>query len=109
MMQFESEVIMVVRELGNLSDSEFEQFKTWVKGLLHDDKIDNLRITFTKADGSEREMRCTLVESAIPPDKVAKRTGRTITAAVQRVFDVDKQQWRSFKWDAVKRVQYDKN
>lgn len=81
-------------------------FQTWVKGLLHDDKLQSVCITFTKSDGTEREMRCTLVESLIPTDKAPKGSGRTTSDAVQRVFDLDKQEWRSFKWDSVTMVDF---
>lgn len=98
---------METRQVNNLSGNELEQFKTWVQGLLHDSVIQNLRITFTKADGSDREMRCTLVESAIPSDKVPKGTGRETATTTQRVFDTDKGEWRSFKWESVKQVSFD--
>lgn len=81
-------------------------FQTWVKGLLHDDNLQNLCITFTKSDGTERQMRCTLVESLIPSDKIPKGSGRTTSDATQRVFDLDKQEWRSFKWESVKKVEF---
>ena len=82
------------------------EFQTWVKGLLHDENLTNLRITFTKADGTEREMRCTLAESAIPSDKAPKGTGGVASETTQRVFDLDKGEWRSFKWDSVKSVNF---
>lgn len=88
-------------------DTTDPKFSTWVKGLLHDNVIQNLRITFTKSDGTEREMRCTLVESAIPSDKIPKGTGREATDTTQRVFDLDKGEWRSFKWESVTQVQFD--
>lgn len=88
-------------------DTTDPEFKTWVKGLLHDANVKNLCITFTKADGTDREMRCTLVESAIPTDKAPKGTGREAPDTTQRVFDVDKGEWRSFKWESVKRVEFD--
>lgn len=81
-------------------------FQLWVKGLLHDANIKDLRITFTKSDGTDREMRCTLVESAIPAEKLPKNTGRSTTETNQRVFDLEKQEWRSFKWESVKRVDF---
>jgi hypothetical protein len=87
-------------------DTSDPEFKTWVKGLLHDSDIQNLRITFTKGDGTDREMRCTLVEAAIPPEKAPKGTGSTSSDSSQRVFDIDKGEWRSFKWDSVKRVEF---
>ena len=88
-------------------DTTDPEFQTWVKGLLHDTVVKNLRITFTKSDGTDREMHCTLVESAIPTDKVPKGTGREAVATTQRVFDLDKGEWRSFKWEAVKNVSFE--
>lgn len=88
-------------------DTTDPQFQTWVKGLLHDINVKNLRITFTKTDGTDREMHCTLVESSIPSEKTPKGTGRVSTEDTQRVFDLDKQEWRSFKWSSVKSVQFD--
>lgn len=84
-------------------DPDFQQ---WVKGLLHDANIKDLRITFTKSDGTDREMRCTLVESFIPTNKIPKKTDRISPESTQRVFDTDKQEWRSFKWETVKRVDF---
>lgn len=83
------------------------QFQQWVKGLLHDSNISNLRITFIKSDGTDREMRCTLVESVIPADKIPKSKDRPTPESTQRVFDTEKQEWRSFKWESVKQVNFD--
>lgn len=58
-------------------------------------------VTFTKANGEERVMRCTVNEFEIPIEKLPKGTGPSHTDEVQRVFDVDKQEWRSFRWDNV--------
>ena len=88
-------------------DTTDPEFQHWVKGLLHDSAIKNLRITFTKADGSPREMFCTLVEGQIPSDKIPKSTDRQVTATTQRVFDTSKQEWRSFKWESVTHVSFD--
>lgn len=88
-------------------DGNDSEFQSWIKGLLHDTNVENLRITFTKSDGTDREMRCTLVEGAIPTEKAPKGTGREAPTTTQRVFDLDKQEWRSFKWDSVKAVEFD--
>lgn len=93
--------------MGTHFDTTDPEFQSWVKGLLHDKSISNLRITFTKADGTDRELVCTLLESAIPADKVPKGTGRDSSETTQRVFDVEKQEWRSFKWESVKTVTFD--
>ena len=63
-------------------------------------------VVFTKKDGTERAMLCTLIESKIPGDKQPKtptEVGSTTGQAV-RVFDIDKGEWRSFRWDSVKTV-----
>lgn len=61
-------------------------------------------VTFTKVNGEERDMACTLLESRVPDDKKPKGTGAPENESVLRVFDVEKSDWRSFRIDSVKRV-----
>jgi hypothetical protein len=92
------------------SDKEFNEFKDWTYGLLRDANAKNLCVTFTKKDGTERAMRCTLAESRIPADKVPKgseeATSQTTGSAV-RVFDTEVNEWRSFRWDSVTKVEFE--
>jgi hypothetical protein len=90
------------------NDKEFEEFKTWTLGVLHDDNIKDLCVTFTKKDGTERAMRCTLIEGRIPTDKAPKTEGKTTTdsGSAVRVFDTEKSEWRSFRWDSVTKVEF---
>lgn len=81
-------------------------FISQVKDLFHDVSVKDLRITFTKADGTLREMLCTLSEAAIPTDKHPKGTGRPSSEGTQRVFDIEAGEWRSFKWSNVTRVDF---
>ena len=89
------------------------EFREWLKGVLHDDITKNLCVVFTKKDGTDREMFCTLSESRIPAEKQPKSQASDSTTAGQgndsaiRVFDVQKQEWRSFRWDSVKEVRFD--
>jgi hypothetical protein len=94
------------------SDKEFEEFKTWTLGLLHDQNIKSgVRVTFTKKDGSERKMLCTLSESKIPTDKRPKSVSQNETPSASgsavRVFDTELGEWRSFRWDSVTKVEFD--
>jgi len=84
------------------NDKEQDAFKDWTLGVLHDDKIKDLCVTFTKKDGSERAMYCTLVEGRIPADQTPKNTNTsaTSTGSAVRVFDTEKQEWRSFRGDS---------
>jgi len=74
-------------------------FKKWFKGLLH---IAEVQVTFFKINGEERVMRCTLDEEHIPQEKHPKGTGKGTSDATISVFDLDKQDWRSFRFDSIK-------
>ena len=93
-----------------------EQIREWVRGLLTNSEV---TVTFTKADGTDREMLCTLDNSRIPVS-VAKPVSTTapVDGIVResrkprkepdphsiRVFDVEKQEWRSFRFDRLRKV-----
>lgn len=65
------------------------------------------KVTFTKVDGSERVMKCTLNESLIPQSTEEKKTDRIKVENdnVLAVWDLESEGWRSFKIDSVKSVQ----
>ena len=97
-------------------DQVKEQIRSWVRGLLTNSEIS---VTFTKADGTDREMLCTLDSSRIPVS-VAKPVSTTapVDGIVReskkprkepdphsiRVFDLDKKEWRSFRFERVRKV-----
>jgi hypothetical protein len=87
----------------NFTEQELNEIKTYVKGLLRDENIPEVHVTFTKRDGTERILKCTLDESKIPEDKRPKEKTNSISSEEAiRVFDIEKQEWRSFRWDSVK-------
>jgi hypothetical protein len=57
------------------------------------------QVVFTKANGEERKMNCTLQESVLPPRKTDKELKPNLETL--RVFDTDKNAWRSFRLDSV--------
>ena len=61
------------------------------------------RVTFTKVNGEQRVMKCTLNESLIPPSDSTKITEsrKKETETVQPVYDVEANGWRSFRWESV--------
>ena len=91
------------------SEREFDEFKNWTYGILRDSNVKDLCVVFTKKDGSEREMHCTLAESLIPKDKQPKsqETGSQTSGSAVRVFDTDLNEWRSFRWDSVIKVSFE--
>jgi hypothetical protein len=90
--------------------------RDWVKSLLQQDTI---TVTFVKADGTVRDMNCTLNWDLIPTDQVPQKKSETVSidGIVKeskarkepdphslRVFDMDKQEWRSFRFDRLQKI-----
>ncbi len=64
------------------------------------------KITFTKADGSNREMTCTLKPSLLPEVKLVEaHVPRKQNDDVLAVWDLDNNAWRSFRLDSIIEVQ----
>jgi hypothetical protein len=74
--------------------------KSKVVDMLHKETVN---ITFTKVNGEEREMTCSLQESLLPPKKEGT-TQRKENPDVLAVFDIVNEGWRSFRWDSLKTV-----
>ena len=81
--------------------SNLEQQEYVLKSLRTNEQ--GVRIVFTKKDGTERSMLCTLSEAKIPQDKQPKTetTSSQTSGSAVRVFDLEKSEWRSFRWDSV--------
>jgi hypothetical protein len=62
---------------------------------------DVVNVEFTKKDGTVRNMKCTLNVNYIPIVKQPKESGIKHSDEAQRVFDVEKNDWRSFRWDSI--------
>ena len=74
--------------------------------------VEEISVTFTKADGTDRTMLCTKQFSKIPQkfhpktDKVVKldENGNVIETDLISVWDLEKQGWRSFNFSKVKEI-----
>lgn len=76
--------------------------------ITREDLVDRLKqsvvsVVFTKADGSERTMNCTLKLENIPEDQHPKSTIKSESDQI-RVFDTDIDAWRSFNFGSVKTI-----
>lgn len=67
-------------------------------------KTNICEVVFTKADGSERTMKCSLLPSVFTQFNLSESTKSTKKTSDEQlnVIDVDKGDWRSFKIAAVK-------
>ena len=85
-------------------ESNEEERKVFVKWLNDHLRYGEVTVKFNKKDGELRTMRCTLNPELVPP--VEKKTERVkeVNEDVCPVYDLDKQGWRSFRYDSVKEV-----
>jgi hypothetical protein len=87
--------------------------RDWVRRLLQTTEVE---VEFVKSDGTLRVMRCTLNPDKLPVAPVTLPTGPVDGIVNEsrprkqpdvhsiRVFDLDQQAWRSFRFDRLKRV-----
>ena len=62
--------------------------------------VGQCRVIFTKLNGEERNMVCTLKEGVIPKatkDPITQKKVRDLNEEVLAVWDVNKEGWRSFR------------
>ncbi|CAB5221809.1 WYL domain containing protein [uncultured Caudovirales phage] len=86
---------------NNATPEEQGLFRDWLLGVLNDV---NVFVKFNKKDGTEREMLCTLSDEAPAYEKKTERKANPDTCFV---FDVEKKEWRSFRYDSVTRVSFE--
>jgi len=87
-------------------DLSTPETRDWMMGVLHQHKV---RVTFTKVDGTDRVMNCTLREDLIPAlnvEQIEKAVKRTVNENIARVWDLDKESWRSFRLDSIKEFNF---
>jgi WYL_2, Sm-like SH3 beta-barrel fold len=60
-----------------------------------------VNVKFTKVDGTERVMKCTLAEGIVKPHVKTTDREKKVNDDIVSVWDVDKDAWRSFRLDSV--------
>lgn len=84
------------------TEKDWDKFTVWLKGIL---KVDVATITFIKKDGTERIMKCTLAPSLLPITPITESEKvRKINEDIMAVYDIELQNWRSFRIKSVKHV-----
>ena len=78
--------------------------KDWLRELLREQPVS---LTFTKKDGTIRVMRCTLNKDVVPKVEVTEeKVPRKGNDAVQSVWDVEAEGWRSFRWESLTGIEF---
>ena len=93
--------------VSEMTPEQLDKMKEVTKKYLREE--DKVLVTFTKKDGTERVMQCSLKEGVVPPatkeDPASQKKVRAVSDEVCVVYDVEKEGWRSFRWDTVKLVE----
>lgn len=86
------------------AENDWTTFTTWLKSALYSNEV---TVTFTKKDGSDRVMKCTLDPEVLPPSPVTEgKTERKKSENTLAVYDLEAQAWRSFTIKSVKKVTF---
>ena len=72
--------------------------KSNIKNMLTTDIVN---VKFKKADGSERLMKCTLLEGWVKEYEKKTEKTRPVSEDTLSVWDVEKNGWRSFRYDSI--------
>lgn len=80
-----------------------KEAQEWLKNILRTEKV---TVEFVKKDGTTRKMLCTLTENMIPSEKAPKGTQKTRSEDSLAVFDLEKNEWRSFRYDSITSVSF---
>jgi len=95
-------------EYNIMTPNEFNtpEGRKWLTDML---KMGPVEITFTKKDGTERVMSCTLKEDLminIPSESTSEKK-RVVSEETLPVYDLEKESWRSFRLDSITQVKFD--
>jgi hypothetical protein len=90
--------------VNDWSKLEKDELRKWLIGLLKERPIE---LKFEKKDGSIRDMTATLKEDLVIPYEKKTEKEKAINEDILPVFDVSKQEWRSFRLDSIKEIKFD--
>lgn len=90
-----------VKLYDTLNENDREVFRKWLGSHLLLGPVD---LTFTKKDGTIREMKATLKPGVVP--EVNSDGTRKSSSNVVSVWDLEKNAWRSVRYESIKTVKF---
>ena len=79
------------------------ELRKWLIGVLAERPVE---LKFEKKDGSIREMNATLKEDMVIAYEKKTEKDKVVNEEILPVFDIDKQEWRSFRLDSLKEIKF---
>ena len=88
-----------MNEMVDWNDNQ--QFKHWLTEELRNNIV---TVVFTKKDGTERVMKCTLKSDVVVPYEQKTERKKVQNEEIVSVWDVEKNAWRSFNITTISEV-----
>lgn len=85
------------------SEDEKNTFREWLRSQLNYGPV---TVSFKKKDGTIRDMNCTLKIDLVKDYEKKTDRQKAVNENVCPVFDIDKQEWRSFRYDTITEVRF---
>ena len=90
-------MVMTNSSNGTPAQNDISWQSEYLKELLHAGEV---TVTFLKKDGTQRKMICTLKPEFLPHQEDTIKTVHS-NPEVQAVWDLEKEGWRSFRYDSI--------
>ena len=88
---------------SEMNPKDQKKFREWVKGIL---RRETATLTFQKKDGTMRVMKASLREEDMPSYEKQTERVRAVNDEVLSVVDLEKNEWRSFRFDSIKKIEF---
>jgi len=85
------------------TEQDQKWFREWLIGIL---KNETAQLTFKKKDGTMRVMKCSLREDHMPVYEKKTERVRATNDDTLSVVDLEKNEWRSFRYDSIRRIEF---
>lgn len=86
------------------NEEERAIMREWMRSVMTTNQV---TVEFHKADGTLRTMHCTLDPGIVPQIIKEDRPNRAPNLDTCVVWDTDKGEWRSFRWDRLHKFAFD--
>lgn len=88
-----------------MNEEDLKSLKPWLTSML---TIEEVIVTFIKQDGTESVMKCTTNPMYIPQtfSEQLNKSFRESNEDVCPVYDLESREWKSFRWDSIKRIEF---
>ena len=86
-----------------MNKKDQKKFREWIKGVL---QRETATLTFQKKDGTMRVMKASLREEHLPVYEKKNESVRKVNDEVLSVVDLEKNEWRSFRFDSIRKIEF---